>query len=98
MPRLIVPGPDKALTVAPEVVAEISKFELSIREEDAAIDPLPERAKVPEVTVVVPVCRLVPVKVKVFPELIPVTMIFPAVLLVDPVKVELTEGSLTVKV
>ena len=55
-PRATAPLPEIALTAAPLVVVEMSKVPLSTTLLEAAIEPVPDKAKVaPESTVVKPV-------------------------------------------
>ena len=54
MPNALVPLPDKVLTLAPELVALMSKLLLLITPLEVAIVPSPDKAKVPAVMVVAP--------------------------------------------
>ena len=53
-PKTVAPVPDKALTLAPEVVALMSKLPLLLTPLELAMAPEPDSAKVPKVMVVAP--------------------------------------------
>ena len=74
-PRLTEPAPAKLLILAPELVPLISKVPVAVRTEESAMDPLPERLKVPVLIMVAPVKVLALDRVKVpVPSLVKATV------------------------